>query len=319
MKDSRVPQERLPDCRGCVTLPEDDQVAITENAHDGYQCRDCGLIYVSPKPDSENIVNLYDHDSAQVSAQEWIGASESYGRSLKARLTLELIRSHRPSGDLLEIGAGGGAFLRQAATYFNVHAAEFNPAQVEYMQGLGIDCRRGAFAEVFEGMTFDVIYHCDVLSHFFDPIAEFRAMRRMLKPGGIVVFETGNFGDVERQYYHLVDRWQYPDHLYFFSRRSLSNLASASGFEIEMLREYSRSLEFRVGRLLKPAKILVKQRRRPSSGVQNRASSGGIKRSFVNWLMTVKHVVDYVMIYQIGAFLPKTGRPQTIIAVLKVK
>ena len=311
-------KERLLDCCRCSTSPDGDQVAIAENGHDGYQCQDCGLIYISPRPDLKNIVNLYDHDSAHVSAQEWIDASTSYGKALKARLTLKFIRSYRSSGDLLEIGPGGGAFLRQAAKFYRVHAAEINRTQVKYIQALGIDCRQGAFAEVFKGMTFDVIYHCDVLSHLCYPVAEFRAMRQMLKPGGIVVFETGNYGDVERRYYHLVERWQYPDHLYFFSRRSLSNLASAAGLKIEMTREFSRSLEMLVGRLLTPAKLLVKRRGRSSSSGGNSAAKGGIKNKLVRLAMSFKHVMDYVMIYRVGTFLPKTGRPQTVIAILRV-
>jgi len=309
--------KRLPGCRSCSTDANGDSVAITENGHDGYQCLDCGLIYISPKPDPDKIVNLYDHDSAHVSAQEWINASGSYGKALKAQMTLRFMRRYQPAGELLEIGAGGGAFLREAARYYRVHGAEFNPAQVSHMQSLGIDCRQGAFEKVFAGMTFDVIYHCDVLSHLFDPVADFQAMRNMLKAGGIIVFETGNFGDLGRRHYSLVERWQYPDHLYFFSRRSLSNLASAAGLKIEMVREYSRSLEMSLGNLLKPARSVVKQRGRSTSGSKSRASGGGGKTKLVRLAMTLKHMVDYVLTYQLGAFLPKSGRPQTVIVVLR--
>ena len=97
------------------------------------------------------------------------------------------------------------------------------------------------------------------------------------------------------------------------------NLASAAGFEIEMAKEYSRSLEMLVGRLLMPAKLLVKRPRRSSSSGGNSASKGGIKKKIASWLMALKHAMDYVMIYQVGAFLPKKGRPQTTIVVLKIR
>lgn len=306
-------QDRLPSCGACSTSTSKDRIALQENGYHGYQCNDCGLIYVAPKPDPDKIANLYDHDSAHVSASELIAGSRSLGKAFKARMTLRLVRSYVPRGELLEIGAGGGAFLRQAAKCFRVHAAEFNPAQVEHMKSLGVDCRRGSFSEVFDGIKFDVIYHCDVLSHLADPVAEFRAMRWMLNPGGVVVFETGNFGDVEQRHHHLVERWQYPDHLYFFSRRSLANLATAAGFEIEEMREYSRAMELRVGNLLKPARTAAK----------GSAGSGGarqrtLKSNLVALAMNVKHIADFVLIYWIGAILPKAGRPQTVIAVLRV-
>jgi len=310
MSDAK--QDRLPSCAACSSSTAGDRIALQENGYDGYRCNDCGLIYVAPRPDPDTIANLYGHDSAHVSASELIAGSRSFGKALKARMTLRLVRSYMPRGDLLEIGAGGGAFLRQAARCFRVHAAEFNPAQVEHMKSHGVDCRRGAFSKVFDGMMFDVIYHCDVLSHFADPVAEFRAMRRMLNPGGVVVFETGNFGDVEQRYHPLVERWQYPDHLFFFSRRSLANLAAAAGFEIEGVREYSRAIEMRVGKLLKPARSAAK-----GAGASGGARQRTLKSKLVGLAMNVKHAADFVLIYWIGAILPKSGRPQTVIAVLR--
>ena len=142
---------------------------------------------MAPRPDSSDVANLYDHDSAHVSADECIAASQSLGRRLNARFTLGKIRSHRSSGDLLEIRAGGGAFLRQAAN-IRVFTAEFNSEQVKHLRSMKVDCRQGDFASSFQGMTFDVIYLCDVLSHLTDPVAEFRSMRQMLKLGGVIVF-----------------------------------------------------------------------------------------------------------------------------------
>ena len=310
MSDAK--RDRLPSCAACSSSASADRITLQENGYDGYRCNDCGLIYVAPRPDPDTIVNLYDHDSAHVSASELIEGSRSFGKALKARMTLGLVRSYMPRGELLEIGAGGGAFLRQAARCFRVHAAEFNPAQIEHMKSLGVDCRRGAFSQVFDGMRFDVIYHCDVLSHFVDPVAEFRAMRRMLSPGGVVVFETGNFGDVEQRHHHLVERWQYPDHLYFFSRRSLANLAAAAGFEIEEVREYSRAIEMRLGNLLKSARSAAKR-----SGASSGARQRTLKSRLVALARNVKHAVDFVLIYWVGAILPKGGRPQTVIAVLR--
>jgi len=65
------------------------------------------------------------------------------------------------------------------------------------------------------GQSFDVIYHCDVVSHLHDPIADFRAMRGRLRDRGLLLFETGNLGDVPVDRLALVPRFQYPDHLFF--------------------------------------------------------------------------------------------------------
>lgn len=301
-------RERLPSCGRCIRPANGDAATLTENGYVGFKCGDCGLIYISPRPDSASIVNLYDHDNAQVSAAQLIASSSTYGRALKARHTLRLIRRFVASGDLLEIGAGGGAFARQARKCFNAHAAEFNSVQVAHMRQMGIDCRRGAFSEQFRSEKFDVIYHCDVLSHLSNPVAEFRAMREMLKPGGVLVFETGNSGDVREEFYPLVESWMYPDHLYFFSRRSLANLAVASGFEPLAAHEYSRELEMRA---LKP---LRRMKSRQKAGGD--AKGGGVRSSWKRrQLLNLKHLLDYLLIYLAGSVAPKRGRPQTIISV----
>lgn len=320
MSPSKVDRERLLGCLGCQSSSDSDVPLLEENGFTGYQCKDCQLIYISPRPNAEDVIDLYGHDSAHVSAQELINASRSHGKSLKARLTLRVLRKYRPDGELLEIGAGGGRFLREAVTCgYRVFAAEFNPTQVRHMRSLGIECRQGAFAEVFEGMKFDVIYHCDVLSHFFDPVAEFKAMHKMLKPGGVVIFETGNFGDISTRYHGLVDRWQYPDHLYFFSENSLRNLAAASGFRIEMTRGYARTIEMLLDRVAMPVKkLLKKDSSRVGSGENRSRSSGRSGRSFIALAaMNVKHLIDFFLVYVVGRVLPKRGRPQTVIAVFR--
>ena len=304
---------RLPECGSCHSDSAQDQVAITENGFDGFKCQNCHLIYIAPKPDPSDVANLYDHDSAHVSADEWIAASRSFGKKLKARFTLRKIRSHRSSGDLLEIGAGGGAFLRQAAKYFRVFAAEFNPEQVKHLRSMKVDCRQGPFASTFQGMTFDVIYLCDVLSHLTDPVAEFRSMRQMLKPGGVIVFETGNVGDVAPRYYKLFDRWQYPDHLFFFSQRSLANLEEAAGLRRVQSFEFSRVLELKLDRRLKSAKSSVKSVNEKG----DKGSSGGAKGLLKKVAMNLKHTVDFFLIYYIGRWLPLNERPQTVIVVLR--
>ena len=306
-------KERLPGCTHCNSDAADDEAVIHENGFDGYKCRDCDLIYISPRPDPSDVANLYDHDSAHVSAGEWIAASKSFGKRLKAKYSLKYIRAYRGSGDLLEIGAGGGAFLRQAAKYFRVHAAEFNPEQASYLNSSGVDCRQGEFSKTFSGMQFDVIYHCDVLSHFADPVKEFVAMRDMLKPGGIIVFETGNLGDLATRYYHLIDRWQYPDHLYFFSKKSLENLESAANLQRHRMIEHSRAVEMRLDNVLKSAKTSVKSLDDGASG----NSSGRAKSLIRRIAMNLKHTVDFLLIYRLGKLLPRAKRPQTVIVILR--
>ena len=197
----------------CIFCGVDDSFpAIQENGFTGRKCRRCGLIYVSPRPSRSEVANLYGHDHASISAGAHI-AAESYKR-LQARHTLRILRRYATGGQLLEIGPGAGFFLQEARLAgFGPHGIELNPGQLEFIRRLGIPCVAETLAEAFPGRSFDVVYHCDVISHLHDPLAEFIAMHGRLREDGLLMFETGNFGDVRIDNLASVPRFQYPDHL----------------------------------------------------------------------------------------------------------
>lgn len=63
-----------------------------------------------------------------------------------------------------------------------------------------------------------------MLSHFVDPLEAFRTIHQTLNDAGWLVFETGNFADVDARYFRLFERFQYPDHLFFFGAASIREL-----------------------------------------------------------------------------------------------
>ena len=126
------------DCIFCGI--ESDDVLIKENGYEGKQCPQCGLIYISPRPSFDEIVDLYGHDDAHVSAASHISAE--FSKRLYARHHLRLIRSFVKDGELLEIGAGAGYFLDEARKLgFIPSGLEFNPTQDNHISyDLNIPC-----------------------------------------------------------------------------------------------------------------------------------------------------------------------------------
>jgi SAM-dependent methyltransferase len=79
---------------------------------------------------------------------------------------------------------------------------------------------------------FDVVTAIEVLEHTLDPPAELRAMRRLLRPGGLLFITTGN----ARPYAARLDRWRYviPEiHISFFEPRTLERAMRDAGFRPE--------------------------------------------------------------------------------------
>ncbi len=212
-----------------------DAAVISENGFTGRQCSNCGLIFVSPRPTRQQIDEVYEKGEAYLSPEWFVQTPESLSAVLRARRDAKLIQRHIAGGSLLEIGPGRGTFLVAARERgFEVAGVELNPTQAAFIETHhGIPCAQSLEAAATVGPgQYDVIYHRDVLSHFYDPHEEMGRLRDRLKPDGLQIFETGNLGDVDHRYLGLIRSFQYPDHLFFYGDRSLKRLLDQTGFEL---------------------------------------------------------------------------------------
>lgn len=216
-------------CQGSRSMP-----ILSENGFIGRQCLDCGLIFISPRPSRLEMESLYRLGEAQLSPDWFLRGLEPIASRLRARRDARLVQRHVAAGSLLEIGPGRGTFLAAARRRgFNVFGVELSPTQASFIRNeRAIPCVESLeqASELLSG-GFDVVYHRDVLSHFYDPQEQMERLRTMLKPGGLQIFETGNLADVDDRYLRLMRSFQYPDHLFFYGERSLRKLLDQTGFD----------------------------------------------------------------------------------------
>jgi len=293
------------------------QIVIEE---EGYQCRkcpNCDLIYISNRPSLEEIEKLYNKDWANRSADASI--SGFFGRRLHARHHIRIIKKFIRNGSLLEIGPGEGSFLYEARKEgFEVGGIELNSIQADFIRNrLDISCEEFPLeTSSFDGKKFDIIYHRDVISHFYDPIAEFRKMNERLKDNGFLIFETGNLGNVEEKYFKLFTSFQLPDHLFFFSEKNLKELLRRTGFEFVKTYRYSKLPLLWIMRSLK-----TKTGRFGVRGEKTHLRKPGISFSkidnsiFKYFLRNTFNFFSYLMVYKIGYVMPKKGRPQSLFVI----
>lgn len=280
--------------------------AITERGYTGHHCPSCNLIYISPRPLRTAIMNLYSHDEAQISASTHV-RGELLAR-LRARHTLALMRRYQKSGTLLEIGAGGGYFLDEARRAgLSPYAIELNPVQAAFIEAtLKIPCEQQPLSPHSFGLErFNVIYHSDVISHFYDPLEDLAIMREKLLPEGYMMFETGNIGDIDPKYYNLFASFQYPDHLFFFSERSLQLLLAKTGFKLIALHRYTISPQLKLMQLVQR----VRTPRTPGASASTQAAPTA------SYAQAIYHRLLHTTRYTLGAFMPKGKRPQTFIVI----
>ena len=276
-----------------------DPVVITENGYLGRRCQQCGLIYISPRPTLDEIINIYSHDAAHTNLESFLRTSAF--RRYCASHSLRLLSRYIKSGILLEIGAGIGTFSEQAKKKgFISKAIEPNEKEAAYIRSREVPCEWRPLREAFPGESFDAIYHCDVLSHLYDPISETKLMTERLRPGGVLMFETGNFADVDERYRQHIKLFQYPDHLFFFGQLTLRELLRRSGLKLVLMRFYNRLPEFL---------LASKSGKARDSQVCSSSQS--------DWKGISKQYARYLLAYRIGRMLPFKNMPGTVIVIAR--
>jgi SAM-dependent methyltransferase len=216
---------------------------------DGYElvrCLDCGLVHLANPPSGEEAERLYSEEYfegemsrkgyASYSADEQILRLNF--RKLLGKTLRELRGLGRDPSDLalLDHGCAYGYFLDGARPVFGaVVGTEINERVAAIGRerfGLEIHSGESAIHGLGEASV-DVITMWDVIEHLRAPRAALRACRRALRPGGILCLTTGDIDSVLARL--LGRRWRLinpPQHISYFSIRTLRNLLGDVGFEV---------------------------------------------------------------------------------------
>jgi len=200
-----------------------------------WQCRQCGLGRAEApgfEPSTYYTAKYFSGEHADGYA-DYLGAEPVLRKEFAG--TVRFIRQFIRSGQLLDIGCAYGFFLQEARRYFDVHGIEIAEDAANYCRKNGLDVRTGIADEqtLAEFGMLDVITLFDVVEHLPDPAKTFALAQQHLKPGGILVLTTGDFGSLFAK--TLGPKWRLmtpPQHLWFFTRESMVRLADRLGFTL---------------------------------------------------------------------------------------
>ena len=161
------------------------------------------------------------------------------------------------------------------------------------------------------------------IESLLDPIAEFQTMYEMLTDDGLLIFETGNFAEIEPSYLRYIDKFQYPDHLFFFSKKSIYELLDRAGFESVEIYSYSLIPQLKLKFALVKLLSFIKRDQKIDSDMDSSDMPAvdrppSKKPSLIKkYLRYIYQYLLYILRYRVGAIAPKKGRPQTLIVVAK--
>lgn len=219
--------------------------------HQIVQCRRCGLMYANP----QEHVDCEDF-AARDGEEPYDPESPLHRQYFQKQLTqlpdnlraLRVLSEALPGrGRLLEIGSFAGIFLDR------IRAAGWQTTGLEPDRPVADYARRKYGLEIIEGVLpqpalpearFDAVVLLHVIEHMPDPGANLREIRRLLKPGGMLVVETPRFNSL---LFKLLGRRERSiqncqGHIFFFTEQSLSRLLEKSGFSIYRIERVGRTL-----------------------------------------------------------------------------
>ncbi|MFZ2500426.1 MAG: class I SAM-dependent methyltransferase [Minisyncoccia bacterium] len=207
-----------------------------------YRCVGCGHGVVWPLPSDVSEIYTKDYFTGAKSGFGYV----DYDRDKEPMRTL-LNQSifqiesflgvmHAPKkGKILDVGAATGFFLDIARERgWDVHGVEVSDFAASIARDKGIAMTTGTLADLQDAQeSFVAVTLWDVIEHVQNPLEELRRAAGLLAPGGVLLMTTPGLSSLYARF--LGKRWHLivpPEHLHYFTRRSMRLLLKKAGLEV---------------------------------------------------------------------------------------
>lgn len=242
-------RDRCPVCGETAHKPECGYEWTT-----AYRCTRCRTVFLNPYVTHEGMKEIY--ASPETLAQcfpfcdHYFEDTEKENRETRTfqvyEQWLDRLAKLTPGRKLLDIGCGAGQFLKLAREKgWQAEGLEFDNALEKKLQQQGIPVTTGDFFQVdLPENSFDVITLWDVFEHFSEPVPALDRLRKLLRPGGLLLLacpkENSSLAWLAKKFYQWSGgKVQYPvkvvyliDHPLFYSPKTLSSVLDGNGFEV---------------------------------------------------------------------------------------
>lgn len=252
----QITRHHIP-CNLCGS--ETHQPFCPENGKGLVQCQNCGLVYVSPRPDAAELYALYgesyfkNDDSGTVGYTDYIADEGNIRLTFNRRLDC-LHQFVQPGDDrkLLDVGCAAGFFIDEAAKRgWHVEGLDVSGFAVDYVkENFGHQAYNVSVLETdfLTNDSYSLITMWDVIEHVPDPKAQIQRIGELLQSGGYFGLITPDVGSFVARMtgknwigYKLSE-----EHVYYFSVRTLSRMLNEAGFDVVDIRHEGKFVTLRL-------------------------------------------------------------------------
>ena len=214
------------------------------------QCEKCSMVYLNPRPSTEAAYDFYNSLWTTIYFEmKFLGSSDTVKiDNLANQANIDLIERHYPAlksgkGNLLEIGIGGGYFLRTAKQAgYNVWGIDVGNESIEQVAaefgGQVKNC--DLFSAGFESRQFNLVYMRDVFEHVPNPKPMLDEINRISKEDATLYIEVPN---IEGLIYKIVGKRHVCvfgfEHLNYWSPKTLTHILDEAGYDVDTIIHFS--------------------------------------------------------------------------------
>ncbi len=209
-----------------------------------WECKNCTQRFTQNIPEKENISKYYQSenyishtDTTKGLINNWYHKVRKFTLVQKRKLIIKA--TGKNNGNILDVGAGTGAFLHtmKMANWVVKGTEPDKNAREKAKELYEIHLEPSEKMYSLPSQSYDAITLWHVLEHVHDLHESMEQLIKLLSPKGILFIAVPNYTSEDAKIYkEFWAAYDVPRHLYHFSPKAMKNLLNNHGLKIEKIR-----------------------------------------------------------------------------------